>query len=725
MRSPHPLPLAMLMALALAACERESTAPASAEPAKELASVSQPSRPDNPLLAPSPLPYEYPPFDRIRNEHFREGFERGMAEHREEVAAIVANEDPPTFENTIVALELSGETLGRVQRIFGNLTSAHTNPELEKIQAEYAPKLAAHMDSILLDGKLFARIDELFKRRHELGLDAESLRLLERYHRDFVRAGAKLTDADKEKLKAINAELAALQTRFSQNVLNEVNASAVIFDSAEELEGLEAAEIEAAAKRAEAAGHPGKYLIALQNTTGQPPLAKLKRRESRERIHQASVARGSRGGEFDNREVVAKMVALRAERAALLGYPNHAAYVLETSTAQTPEAVEAMLRKLVPAAVANARREAADIQAMIRAEGGDFELEPWDWSYYAEKVRQQKYAFDGEALRPYFELDSVLEKGVFYSAERLFGIRFKERKDLPVYHPDVRVWEVFEADGRPLGIFIGDFYARPSKRGGAWMNAYVAQSGLRNRLAVVGNHLNVPKPPEGQPTLLTFDEVNTLFHEFGHALHGLFSNVRYPLLSGTAVPRDFVEFPSQVYEMWATWPEVLANYARHWQTGEPIPQELIDKVLATETFNQGFATTEYLAASVTDQAIHRLGPGQTPQDVMAFEAKTLAEWGLDFAPVPPRYRFPYFSHIFGGGYSAGYYSYVWSEVLDADAVAWFRENGGLTPENGQRFRDTLLSRGGTAEAMELYRNFAGRDPDIRHLLKRRGLDAES
>lgn len=354
-----------------------------------------------------------------------------MAEHREEVAAIVANEDPPTFENTIVALELSGETLGRVQRIFGNLTSAHTNPELEKIQAEYAPKLAAHMDSILLDGKLFARIDELFKRRHELGLDAESLRLLERYHRDFVRAGAKLTDADKEKLKAINAELAALQTRFSQNVLNEVNASAVVFDSAEELEGLEAAEIEAAAKRAEAAGHPGKYLIALQNTTGQPPLAKLKRRESRERIHQASVARGSRGGEFDNREVVAKMVALRAERAALLGYPNHAAYVLETSTAQTPEAVESMLRKLVPAAVANARREAADIQAMIRAEGGDFELEPWDWSYYAEKVRQQKYAFDGEALRPYFELDSVLEKGVFYSAERLFGIRFKERKDLP------------------------------------------------------------------------------------------------------------------------------------------------------------------------------------------------------------------------------------------------------------------------------------------------------
>ncbi len=721
----RPLCLALLAVLALPACERQSATPAPTEPAKEVTTVSEPTTIENPLLAPSPLPYEYPPFDRIRNEHFREGFDRGMAEQREEVAAIVANEEPPTFENTIVALELSGETLGRVQRIFGNLTSAHTNPELEKIQAEYAPKLAAHMDSILLDERLFARIDDLFQRRQQLGLDAESLRLLERYHRDFVRAGARLAAQDKERLKALNAELAALQTRFSQNVLNEVNASAVLFDSAEALEGLDPPELEAAAKRAEAAGHAGKYLIALQNTTGQPPLAKLKRRDSRQRIHEASVNRGSRGGEFDNREVVAKMVALRAERAALLGYPNHAAYVLEISTARTPEAVEAMLRKLAPAAVANARREAAEIQAMIRAEGGDFELQPWDWSYYAEKVRQQKYAFDGEALRPYFELDRVLEKGVFYSAERLFGIRFKERKDLPVYHPDVRVFEVFETDGAPLGIFIGDFYARPSKRGGAWMNAYVTQSGLRNRVAVVGNHLNVPKPPEGQPTLLTFDEVNTLFHEFGHAIHGLFSKVRYPLFSGTAVPRDFVEFPSQVYEMWATWPEVLANYARHHQTGEPIPQELIDKVLAAETFNQGFATTEYLAAAVTDQAIHRLGPGQTPEDVMAFEAKTLAEWGLDFAPVPPRYRFPYFSHIFGGGYSAGYYSYVWSEVLDADAVAWFRENGGLTAENGRRFRESLLSRGGTAEAMELYRDFAGRDPDIRHLLKRRGLEVGS
>lgn len=717
--------LALLIAFALAACERRSSAPVPTEPAKEVASLSQPVPMENPLLAPSPLPYEYPPFDRIRSEHFREGFDRGMAEHREEVAAIVANEEPPTFENTIVALELSGETLGRVQRIFSNLTSAHTNPELEKIQAEYAPKLAAHMDSILLDSKLFARIDDLFQRRHQLGLDAESMRLLERYHSDFVRAGARLSDQDKEKLKALNAELAALQTRFSQNVLNEVNASAVLFERAEELEGLDPSEIEAAAKRAEAAGHPGKFLIALQNTTGQPPLAKLKRRESRQRIHEASVSRGSRGGEYDNREVVAKMVALRAERAALLGYPNHAAYVLETATAKTPEAVEAMLRQLVPAAVANARREAADIQAMIRAEGGDFELAPWDWSYYAEKVRQQKFAFDAESLRPYFELNSVLEKGVFYSAERLFGLRFQERKDLPVYHPDVRVWEVFEADGRPLGIFIGDFYARPSKRGGAWMNAYVPQSGLRNRLAVVGNHLNIPKPPEGQPTLLTFDEVTTLFHEFGHALHGLFSNVRYPLLSGTAVPRDFVEFPSQVYEMWATWPEVLANYARHYQTGEPIPQALIDKVLAAETFNQGFATTEYLAAAVTDLAIHRLGAGQTPEDVMDFEAKTLAEWGLDFTPVPPRYRFPYFSHIFGGGYSAGYYSYIWSEVLDADAVAWFKENGGLTLDNGRHFRETLLSRGATADAMDLYRNFAGRDPDIGHLLKRRGLGGDS
>jgi peptidyl-dipeptidase Dcp len=711
--------LAAAIAMTLSACGRdEATAPA-AEPAAETAAVDPAA--DNPLLSPSTLPYQYPPFDRIRNEHYLPAFEQGMAEHLAEVAAITENEDPPTFENTIVAMELAGETLGRVQRIFGNLSSAHTNPEIERVRAELAPKLAAHGDAIMLDAALFARIDSLFQRRETLGLDAESLRLLERYHRNFVRAGARLSDADKDRLRALNAELAQLQTTFSQNVLNEVNASAVLFDSAEELEGLGEAAIAAAASRAAEAGHEGKYLIALQNTTGQPPNESLIRRESRQRIHEASVNRGIRGGEFDNREVVARMVRLRAERAQLLGYPNHAAFVLEEATAGTVEAVNDMHRRLAPAAIANARREAADIQRVIDADGGGFTLEPWDWSFYAERVRQQKYAFDGEALRPYFELDNVLENGVFYSATRLFGITFRERSDLPVYQEDVRVWEVFEADGSPLGIFIGDFYARPSKRGGAWMNAYVQQNGLRDTLAVVGNHLNIPKPPAGEPTLLTFDELTTLFHEFGHAVHGLFSDVRYPSFAGTSVPRDFVEYPSQVYEMWATWPEVLANYAKHYQTGEPIPQDLLDKVQAAETFNQGFRTTEYLASSIIDQAFHQLGPDEAPSDVVAFERQVLADWGLDFPPVPPRYHTAYFSHVFAGGYSAGYYSYIWSEVLDADSVAWFKENGGLTRENGQHFRDTLLSRGGTKDAMDLYRDFAGREPRIETLLERRGL----
>ncbi|HRQ64630.1 MAG TPA: M3 family metallopeptidase [Xanthomonadaceae bacterium] len=719
--SPLAAALAVAVTLGLGACGRdEAAAPAASEqPAAEpvAADVSA----DNPLLAPSPLPYQYPPFDRIRNEHFAPAFERGMAEQREEVAAIAANEEAPTFENTIVAMELAGETLGRVQRVFGNLSSAHTNPEIEAVRAEMAPKLAAHGDAIVLDEALFARINALFEQRETLGLDAESLRLLERYHRDFVRAGARLSEQDKDKLRALNAELAELQTRFSQNVLSEVNASAVLFDSAEELDGLGEAAIAAAASRASEAGHEGKYLIALQNTTGQPPNASLTNCASRQRIHEASIHRGIRGGEFDNREVVARMVKLRAERAQLLGYPNHAAFVLEVATAGSVDAVNDMLKRLAPPAVANARREAADIQAMIASEGHDFELAPWDWSFYSEKVRQQKYDFDGEALRPYFELNRVLEEGVFYSATRLFGITFKERTDLPVYQSDVRVWEVFEADGSPLGIFVGDFYARPSKRGGAWMNAYVQQNGLRETIAVVGNHLNIPKPPDGEPTLLTFDETNTLFHEFGHAVHGLFSNVRYPTFAGTSVPRDFVEYPSQVYEMWATWPEVLANYAKHHETGESIPQELLDKVQAAETFNQGFRTTEYLASSIIDQAFHQLGAGETPDDVMAFEQKTLAEWGMDFDPVPPRYRTAYFSHTFSGGYSAGYYSYIWSEVLDADSVAWFEESGGLTRENGDHFRATLLSRGGTREAMDLYRDFAGRDPKIETLLKRRGL----
>ncbi len=719
MRSRLALALASALSLPLVACSPSSPpapaagdAPAAAEPAAQPAA--------NALLVPSTLPLGYPHFDRIRSEDFGPALEQSMAEHRREVTAIASAAEPATFDNTIVALERSGQSLGSVTRIFFNLSGADTNETLETIQKEFSPKLAAHQDAIFLDAALFGRIEALHKDRDALGLDAESVRLLERYYIDFVRAGARLDDAQKERMKAINAELATLQTRFSQNVLAEVNASGVLVETREELDGLSAEAISAAAEAAKKAGQEGKFLIALQNTTGQPPLASLKNRALRQRIFEASLTRGSRGGEYDNSGIMAKVVALRAERANLLGYPTHAAYVLEDATAATTEAVNGMLQRLAPAAVANARREAADMQKIIEAEGGDFELAAWDWDFYAEKLRKQRYDLDAEALRPYFEIDSVLVKGVFEAANQLYGLSFKERTDLPVYHPDVRVWDVFDADGSQLAIFIGDFYARPSKRGGAWMNAYVQQNDLLGTKPVVGNHLNIPKPGEGEPTLLTFDEVTTLFHEFGHALHGMFSDVTYPRFAGTTVPRDFVEYPSQVNEMWATWPSILANYATHYQTGEPIPQAMLDKVLAAEQFNQGHATTEYLAASVIDQALHQLGPDQVPADVVAFEAETLKRYGLDFAPVPPRYRTTYFSHIIGG-YSAGYYSYIWSEVLDADSVKWFESNGGLKRENGDHFRSTLLSRGGSKDAMQLFRDFAGRDPDIQPLLQRRGL----
>lgn len=714
MKSRLALALTAALTLPLAGCG-PSEPPAGADTAATAPAEA------NPFFAASTLPLQYPPFDRIRDEHYAPAFERGMSEHRAEIDAIAGNSEAPTFENTIVAMERAGQTLRRVSAVFFNLAGAHTNEAMQKVQAEMAPKLSAHNDAILLNGALYERVKTLYEQRDRLGLDAESRRLLERYHTDFVRAGAQLSEADKEQLKAINGELASLQTRFGQNVLREVNASAVLFDSREELAGLSEAEITAAAKAAEEAGHEGKFQIALQNTTGQPPLTDMTHRDARQKLFAASIMRGSRGGEYDNREVVARIVKLRAERARLLGYPNHAAYVLEDATAQTTAAVNELLAKLAPAAVANARREAADMQKIIDAEGGGFELAAWDWQHYAEKVRQAKYDFDASALRPYFELNNVLVNGVFYAANRLYGLTFTERTDLPTYHPDVRVWEVTDADGSQLAFFIGDFYARPSKRGGAWMNAYVQQNRLFGTKPVVANHQNIPKPPEGEPTLMTFDEVTTMFHEFGHALHGMFSDVTYPRFAGTSVPRDFVEYPSQVNEMWATWPEVLANYARHYQTGEPIPQALVDKVLATETFNQGHATTEYLAASLIDQAFHQLGPDQVPDDVIAFDAEALKQAGVDFAPVPPRYRTTYFSHVFSGGYSAGYYSYIWSEVLDADSVEWFKENGGLKRENGDHFRRTLLSRGGSVDAMQLFRDFRGRDPQIQPLLVRRGL----
>src|SRR5205814_6694264 len=512
------------------------------------------------------------------------------------------------------------------------------------------------------------------------GLDAESKWLLERYYKDFVRAGARLAEADKSRLKAMNAELATLQTTFEQNVLKEKNASSIVVDDRAELTGLSENEIAAAAAAAKADGKEGKFVIRLLNTTGQPALASLQNRTLREKIMQTSLARNNHGGEWDNKEVVNRTAKSRAERATLLGYANHAAYQLEDQTAKDVPTVNKLLADLAPAAVANARKEGADMQQIIVQGNGGFELAASDWDFYSEKVRKARYAFDESQLKPYYELNHVLVDGVFFAATKLYGITFKERKDLPVYLPEVRIWEVTDRDGKPLALFIGDYYARPSKRGGAWMNQYVGQSGLLGTKPVVANHLNIPKPPAGEPTLLTFDEVRTAFHEFGHALHGMFSNVKYPRFSGTNVPRDFVEYPSQVNEMWATWPEILKNYAKHYKNGAPMPAELLDKMLAAQKFNQGFKTTEYLAASLLDQSWHQLKPEEVPADTLAFEADALKKAGVDYAPVPPRYRSTYFSHAFAGGYSAGYYSYLWSEVLDADSVDWIKQHGGLERE---------------------------------------------
>jgi len=679
--------------------------------------------PDNPFAQPSELSLYYPPFDAISNEDYEPAFEAGMAQHLVEIDAIVAQDAAPSFENTIVKLELAGQLLNRVSRVFFALSGAHTNDQIQALQQQIAPQLAAHDDAIVLNADLFARIQALFADRAELGLTPEAVRLIEQYHTDFVRAGAALSREEKSRLREINGELASLQTKFSQNVLNEVNAMALVVDSREELTGLDAALIDAAAKEAVSRDLAGKYVIPLLNTSGQPALSSLQNRAVRERLYQASVARGTRGGEFDNTQTLSSVLKLRAERAQLLGYATHADYVLEDATAQTTQAVNERLAALAPPAAANARRESRDLQAMVEASGGDFDLAAWDWQYYSEKLRQERYAFDESQLRPYFELDNVLQRGVFFAAGELYGLRFSERFDLPVYHEDVRVFDVMEEDGSQLGIFIGDFYARPSKRGGAWMNAYVPQSRLLQTQPVVANHLNITKPAEGVATLLSFDEVTTLFHEFGHALHGLFSDVDYPSFSGTRVPRDFVEYPSQVNEMWATWPSVLANYAVHFETGEAMPQELLDKVLAAQKFNQCFATTEYLAASLLDQALHQLTPETVPDadEIVQFEADALAAAGVDLSEVPPRYRSAYFSHIMGG-YSAGYYSYIWSEVLDADSVEWFKENGGLERRNGDHFRATLLSRGGSKEAMSLFRDFRGRDADVTPLLNRRGLN---
>jgi peptidyl-dipeptidase Dcp len=708
MNRPHLL----LVAASLALIQPVFAAPAAPGAALEAS---------NPFAKESTLPFHYPAFDKIKDEHFLPAYAAGMREQLREIDGIANNPKPATFDNTVVAMERSGQLLTRVSTTFSNLQGANTNDKLDEIDREMSPKLAAHSDAIFLNAKLFHRVKSLYDKRTKLGLDAESAYLLERYYKDFVRAGANLSAADKDKLKAFNAEIASLQTSFTQNVLKEINASAVVVDTGAELAGMSDAAIDAAAAEAKKRGKDGKFVIVLGNTTGQAPLALLTNRAVRERVMAASLARGSHGGEFDSRGIVTRLAKLRAERATLLGYPNYAAYSLEDQTAKDTASVNKLLAELAKPAVNNARKEAAEIQKVIDADKGGFQVSAADWDFYSSKVRAAKFNFDESQLKPYFELNSVLTNGVFFAANKLYGLTFKERKDLPVYNPDVRVFDVFDANGKQLAIFLADMYARSNKQGGAWMNEYVSQSALMGTHSVVANHLNIPKPPAGEPTLLTYDEVKTAFHEFGHALHGMFSNVKYPRFSGTSVPRDFVEYPSQVNEMWAVWPEVLANYAKHYKTGAPMPKELLDKVLAAKKFNQGYMTTEYLAASLLDQRWHQLTPEQVPTDALGFEANALKVAGVDFAPVPPRYRTSYFSHSFSGGYSAGYYAYLWSEKLDADTVEWFKENGGLQRKNGDYFRKMLLSRGGTMDAMEMFRNFRGRDPKIEPLLERRGL----
>lgn len=675
---------------------------------------------DNPFALRSTLPYELPPFALIRDEHYLPAFLAGCEEQLAEVRAIVDNAQAPTFENTVVALERSGQLLGRVLNVFFNKSSSDTNDTIDEIEAELAPKLAAHSDAIHLNQGLFARIDAVWNARDGLGLNAEDARLLERTHRNFIQAGAHLDAEARTRLTQLNEELSSLETEFGRKLLADTNDLAVVVTDAGELDGLSDDEIAAAKAAAQARGMDDAWLINAVNFSGHPALGALRNRELRRRLMDASLTKGDRGNEHDTKATLLRIVRLRAERAKLFGRSTHAEHVISRQTASTPANVDAMMRRIAPAAARNAYAEAASLQSAAADAGDTLTLEGWDWDYYADQVRVAKYAVDLTAMRPYFELERVLQDGVFFAANRLYGLEFTERPDLVAYHQEARVFEVTR-DGEPVGLYIGDFYTRDSKRGGAWMNSLVDQNRLFGQLPVVVNNLNAPKPPAGMPTLLTFDMTTTLFHEFGHALHGLLSDVTYPSLSGTSVERDFVEFPSQVNEMWMLWPEVVQNYARHHETGEPLPQEWIDNLEAAKTFNEGYKTTSYLAAAVLDLAWHSLTTDDVVTDVAEFERSVFADYGLDVPQVPVRYRSTYFAHVFAGGYSAGYYGYIWSEVLDADTVEWFKENGGLKRENGEHFRRTLLGRGGSHDSMAMYREFRGRDASIEPLLRRRGL----
>jgi peptidyl-dipeptidase Dcp len=680
---------------------------------------------DNPFYNKSTLPFQTPDFSKIRHEHYLPAFEAGMKQQLEQIQAIADQTTEPTFENTLVAMEKSGEILERVSTVFFNLTGSLSDESLQKLEEEIAPKLAAHSDNVLLNAKLFARVDKLWKNRDKLKLSEEQSRLLKEQYESFIRAGARLTEEQKTRIRAINEELSTLTTQFQNNLLAITKERSVIVDDVKQLDGMSPGDIAAAAEAAKERGLKDKYLLTITNTTRQPVLTSLNNRALRQRVWEASAYRGlGRDGGIDNRPLVLQLAKLRAERAAILGYANHGAYTLENQMAEKPEAAFAMLRDLVPQVRKRAEEEAANIRDVMKSENVTGDVQPWDWEYYSEKVRKQKYQLDENQLKPYFELDNVLRNGVFYTLGELYGVHFRQRKDLPVYEPTVRVFDVFDENEKQIGLFYADYFQRDSKRGGAWMDNLVNQSRLLGQFPVVVNVMNIPRPAEGEPALISFDNVTTMFHELGHGVHGLFSNVEYPTLSGTSVPRDFVEFPSTFHEDWAIEPAILKNYAPHYKTGEQIPQDLLDKAIAANKFNKGFDTLEYLSAALLDLAWHSLTTDQIPTDVEAFEAKTLADFGVDFSPVPPRYRSAYFAHVWSGGYSAGYYAYLWSEVLAADAFAHMKALGGLSRENGFAYKSKVLSRGGTREVMDQYMDFRGQKPTVDALLIRRGLKVQ-
>jgi peptidyl-dipeptidase Dcp len=674
--------------------------------------------------APSPLFLQAPQFDRIHDSDFLPALEEGMRRQKAEIARIANNPAPPTFDNTLAAMERSGQMLERVNRVFSALTSADTNDALQKTESEESPRLAAHDDWIYLNPKLFARVRSLYERRDSLGLTPEQQQLLKITYQRFVHAGAKLSPADQVRLKALNQQISTLETAFEHKLLAAAKAGALTIDDKAKLDGLSEEEVDAAARAAAQRDLPGKFVIPLQNTTQQPQLKDLADRSVREALFQHSWTRAEKGDANDTRATIASLAQLRAEKAKLLGYPSYAAYVLEDQMARTPEAAEAFMRQLSPPARARSEAEAADIQKMIDASGEHFALKPWDWERYSERVRKARYDLNESEIKPYFQLDRVLKDGVFYAANQLYGLTFKERADLPVYNPDVRVFEVHDKDGSVLGLIYFDFFKRDNKSGGAWMSNFVGQSKLLGTKPVVYNVENFTKPAPGQPALLTFDDVTTMFHEFGHALHGLFADQTYPSLSGTEVARDFVEFPSQFNENWALYPQVLQHYAVHYQTGQPIPQPLVDKIKAAAKFNQGYTMGELIAAAQLDMQWHQLPADAPKQDVDAFEVEALRKGGVDFPHVPPRYRSSYFLHIWSNGYAAGYYAYLWTQMLADDTWQWFTQNGGLTRANGERFRDLILSRGHTLDYGPMFRAFYGRDPEIGPMLKHRGLTTQ-